>query len=301
MTRVPVVILALSATFLLGSLRTATGSDGKSVFLAKCQLCHSVNSQAIASHGFAAGMIDWSRQCRGCNADLSDVEKRRKADWLKAYLRNEKKGRNGLKHNEVPLTQDGKALIMKFGASEVPYAGPLGDDELEALVEWLTMLKASSPVAPADTGASKGVEVTPSNAQAVALPREETDKVLRSAQTVAIIGQAGKQMMDRAMWNPDSERARRKVTAVISEWARYTLVERAEDADLVLVVTEFQKNINLLRRANLVAEMRVYRGGQPPSADTPVVWSGDAAEGFSQPATKVAEKFRDFVKALPQR
>ena len=299
MKRVPIVLVALSAIVLLGSARAYAGSDGKSVFLAKCQGCHSLSSEGIASREFPTpASVDWSRFCRQCTPDLSDVGRRREADWLKAYIRNEKKGRNGLKHNELPIGRD---LIMKLDASDVPMTGTLSDEDLDALVQWLTTLKTAPAAAPAGSATSKPAEITPTNPPSVALPREDAGDVLRSARTVAVIGQTGKQMMNRAIWNPDGERAREKVAAVLSEWGRYTVVEHVEDADLVVVVTEFQKNINLLRRANLIAEMRVYRGGQPPSAETPTVWSGDAAEGFSQPATKVAEKFRDFVTGLLPR
>jgi hypothetical protein len=65
------------------------------------------------------------------------------------------------------------------------------------------------------------------------------------------------------------------------------------------VVFETQKNLNLIRRANLVAELKVYPGGAAPTDETPVLWSGEATESFKKmPATQVAEKFRDYVVIL---
>lgn len=117
-----------------------------------------------------------------------------------------------------------------------------------------------------------------------------------SARTVFVVGFAGRQMMDRLWANPDGARAEIKVKAVLSEWGKYEIVEDPRTADLVLVVIESQKNLNLFRLANLVAELKVYRGGQNISVDTPTLWSGEAAENFKKlPATKVAEKFRDYV------
>jgi hypothetical protein len=122
---------------------------------------------------------------------------------------------------------------------------------------------------------------------------------LLSARTVTVIGKTGKRMMDRAWANPDGYRAKEKVEAVLKEWGKYEIVEGSDHADLVLIVFETQKNLNLFKLANLVAELKVYRGGQDLTEETPTLWSGDAAEAFKKlPATKVAEKFRDHVIKL---
>jgi hypothetical protein len=56
---------------------------------------------------------------------------------LKAYLKGEKKGRNGLKHNELPVKADGKALILKAKGKQFT----LTDEEEDALVNWVISLK----------------------------------------------------------------------------------------------------------------------------------------------------------------
>lgn len=122
---------------------------------------------------------------------------------------------------------------------------------------------------------------------------------LLQARKVALIGETGQRMMDRGWANPNGERGREKLLKVLTKWGRYEIVKDPTDADLVLVLTEFQKNINIMKRANLVAELKVYRGGATPTEQTPVLWSGDASENFRRmPATGVGEKFRDHVMKL---
>lgn len=200
MNRAPVLLFCLLAVGLVGSLQLGAQTDGKAIFLEKCQGCHSAKSEGIT--------------------------------------------------------------VKKAPTEPMPAAAP------------------SQAVAPA---ASKA----------------EAAKLLLEARTVAVVGLTGRKMADRLMWNPNGERARQKVEEVITAWGRYNIVARPEDADLVIVVTELQKNVNLIQLANLVAEMKVYRGGQELTPDMPSLWSGDAKEGLKQPSTKVAEKFRDFVKSLP--
>lgn len=302
MKRATIVLLWLSTVVLVLPLRGDAQSDGKAVFVTNCQSCHTVRVEGI-TEGQAvrkALNIDWTRLCRECTPDLSDVGQRRKADWLKAYLKNDKKGRNGLKHNELPITQDGKPLIVKGAGSSLPLGGTLSDEEIGSVVQWLTTLKNAPPQVAPNVMPDRPADA-PSKPNPTSLSAPEAADLLQTAKSVAIVGKTGQQMMNRAMWNPNGERARQKVEAVMAAWGRYAVAPRLEDADLVIVVTEYQKNLSLLRRANLVADMKVFRGGQEPTADTPTVWAGDASEGLSQPATKVAEKFRDFVKGLPPR
>jgi hypothetical protein len=102
------------------------------------------------------------------------------------------------------------------------------------------------------------------------------------------------------LWaNPDGKRGREKVAAVLSHWGRYRIVDDPLAADLILVVFETQKNLNLIKRANLVAELKAYPGGAILTEETPVLWSGEAREGFRKmPSTQVAEKFKDHVIKL---
>lgn len=128
---------------------------------------------------------------------------------------------------------------------------------------------------------------------------QDAAAILSNARTVAVVGMTGRQLKNRLWANPSGERGKQKVEEVLAAWGRYQVVPDPGEADVVLVIQEFQKNINLLRLANLVAEMKAYQGRQPITDTTPPLWSGDAAEGATKlPATKVAEKFRDFVTGL---
>jgi hypothetical protein len=139
----------------------------------------------------------------------------------------------------------------------------------------------------------------PSTTQAPTFQAVASTELLLKAKTVAILGKTGKQMMDRAWANPNGERGKEKIATALNQWGRYQIVDDPLAAELILVVFETQKNLNLMKRANLVAELKVYPGGAALTDETPVLWSGEAAEGFRKmPSTRVAEKFRDYVLSL---
>ena len=86
--------------------------------------------------------INWTRggTCSDCTPDLSTIGDRRKdPEWLKAYLRNEKKGRNGLKHDRLPFVVDGEPIIGPNVFATIK--GKLTDEEVDALAAWLITLK----------------------------------------------------------------------------------------------------------------------------------------------------------------
>src|SRR5512139_423696 len=223
MKRATIVLLWLSTVVLVLPIRGDAQSDGKAVFVTNCQSCHTVRAVGL-TEGQAmrkALNIDWTRLCGECTPDLSDIGQRRKTDWLKAYLKNDKKGRNGLKHNELPITQDGKPLIMKGPGSSLPLGGTLSDAEIETVVQWLTTLRNAPPQVALN--AADRPAAAPSKPNATSLPAPEAADLLQTAKTVAIVGKTGQQMMNRAMWNPNGERARQKVEAVITAWGRYAV------------------------------------------------------------------------------
>jgi len=125
---------------------------------------------------------------------------------------------------------------------------------------------------------------------------------LLTAKTVAVIGAAGKQITNRDIWNPNGSRASLKAEEAMREWGRYKVVFRVEDADLVLVVTEMQKDFGPEKTARLVAELKVYPGHKEPTPDTPILWADEAVEmGGKQPSAKVSEMFKEYVKNLKKR
>ena len=83
---VPVMIAALHAPV---SGDPAAGADGKALFLAqKCNLCHSIDSAAIAR-------VSKAEKTKG--PDLGGVAKRHDAAWLKRFL-SKQQDLNGKKH-----------------------------------------------------------------------------------------------------------------------------------------------------------------------------------------------------------
>ena len=143
--------------------------------------------------------------------------------------------------------------------------------------------------------------VQAANPSAQAPPAAEINPLL-TAKTVLVVGEAGKQMVNRDIWNPNGSRASLKAEDVMRAWGRYKVVLRTEDADLIMVVTESQQDFGPQKLARLVAELKVYTGRQERTVDTPILWSDEAAEmGGKQPSAKVAEMFRDYVKKLTKR
>jgi hypothetical protein len=123
------------------------------------------------------------------------------------------------------------------------------------------------------------------------------ETILLEAKTVAVRGETGTQMAGRGSFDPDGARAKEKVIAVLKKWGKYEVVDDPDKADIVIEVIEYQKNINLIRLANLVSEIKVFKGRVPDFGHP--LWEGSASENFRKlPSTKVAESFRDYVSKL---
>ncbi len=137
------LLASLSPLVLFVALPGAAQIDGKKVFQDhKCTFCHSVDSEGISGGSLAKGMhIPWTDGCPDCTGDLSTAGDRRPdRKWLRAYLKNQKKGWNGLRHNEVPFTLDNSAEVLVLrGATSLQ--SELTDEEVDALVSWLVTLK----------------------------------------------------------------------------------------------------------------------------------------------------------------
>jgi mono/diheme cytochrome c family protein len=111
----------------------AAEADGKTVFLnSNCQLCHSVDTQGIPK----------TEGLKFEGGDLSTIgEKRKKPDWLVAYLKGEEKGKNGLKHNQVPFVNPSGQRLVVEGLPQTKFTA--SDEEFNVLAQWLTTLKKS--------------------------------------------------------------------------------------------------------------------------------------------------------------
>jgi len=191
------------------------------------------------------------------------------------------------------------------GAGETAVAGatrswPTQASAAQASGEHALALHVPATLAPDRAPATQSPAAQVPAAQPAA-PAPDTNPLL-AAKTVVVIGAAGTQTTNRDIWNPNGSRASLKVEEAMRDWGRYKVIFRVEDADLVLVVTELQKDFGPSKPARLVAELKVYPGHQQPTPDTPILWSDEAVElGGKQPSAKVAEMFKDYVKKLKTR
>lgn len=143
MKRATVLLASLSPLALLVALLGAGQTDGKTVFHEKkCTDCHSVGSEGIAATNKwpLASMIDWTRRCDYCTADLSTIGERRNAKWLKAYLKGKERAQNGLKHNMIGFTND-RRIVWEVKPPDFATFTDEEEHSLDALVAWLASLK----------------------------------------------------------------------------------------------------------------------------------------------------------------
>src|SRR5262245_22098060 len=89
--------LFLTTTLFVRSPVVFSGAEemqGSKIFVDRnCHDCHSVDSRGIEKKALP--------KIQG--GDLSTIgEKRKKSDWMRAYLKGKKRGGNGLEHNVTP-------------------------------------------------------------------------------------------------------------------------------------------------------------------------------------------------------
>ena len=115
-----------------------------------------------------------------------------------------------------------------------------------------------------------------------------------------------------APYQPDFERAKKQMGEKLAKF-KLQLVANAADADLVLVITEFNQNAGAIAsgysyggsttaiardRICLADEVNAFRGGKVPSPDDAPVWSANDSCGFSWPLNRVMDK---LGKALQKK
>ncbi len=105
------VVLAAGMFIGAANLHDVANSDGKTLFKdAKCDKCHSIESQGIERTSTPPGKLP---------PDLSGVGLKHNADWIKSWL---------LKEEEL----NGKKHLKKYTGSEA---------DLTTLAKWLASLK----------------------------------------------------------------------------------------------------------------------------------------------------------------
>lgn len=104
-----------------------------------------------------------------------------------------------------------------------------------------------------------------------------------------------------ARYRPDFERAKKQIEKKL-EKQKLRLVADPADADLVLVVTEYNTSTGAIAHGNgttaiatdlicLADEIKVYKGGKTPAAEDAPVWSASDSCGFSWPLNRLMDKF----------
>ena len=126
-------------------------------------------------------------------------------------------------------------------------------------------------------------------------------QVLKSAKKVAVFIN-----LDRpaaARWRPDLQRAKKQMTEKLAK-QKLQLVQNPADADIVLVVREFNSDsgsgvavgTTYNETICLGDELKVYAGGKTPSEDDAPIWSVSEAFGFSWPLNRALDKLAKAMK-----
>ena len=139
---------------------------------------------------------------------------------------------------------------------------------------------------------------------------EPLPTAITSAKTVAIIARLG--TIGPGGYTPDVRRAKKQVREIIEKWGRYTVVDDASKADLVLVITEGHSGSIVLaqsagnetyrtgtaQEASILADiLAVYKGGATPDPNAEPLWIQIERGGYTWPAKRAANKFRKDVEA----
>jgi len=137
------------------------------------------------------------------------------------------------------------------------------------------------------------------------------DQVL-AAKNVFVISRAG--VAGNGKTKPDAKRAEAQIVEGLKKWGRYTVVDDAQKADLVLIVTEAntaaegesdRTRFGTFASSNvdvLTDNVSVYPAAKLEQ-DTPALWQcNETGEDFSWPAKRCVDKLRkDVVDAERQK
>lgn len=97
----------------------------------------------------------------------------------------------------------------------------------------------------------------------------------------------------------DPKHAQKIVEDELKKWNRLTLVEDAAQADLLIVILEWNEKAAVLYQ---VDKMLVYKGRGLPETGTPPLWKAEAKQERARdvPARMVTLMFRKYVEDLKQ-
>ncbi len=131
---------------------------------------------------------------------------------------------------------------------------------------------------------------------------------MKNVKRVAVFINLGPAMP--APYEPDFDRAKKQIGEKLAK-QKLDLVADPADADLVLVVTEFNINAGAIASAYtygssttavardricLGDEVKVFKGGKKPAQDDAPIWSASDSCGFSWPLNRLMDKFGKTLK-----
>jgi hypothetical protein len=131
------------------------------------------------------------------------------------------------------------------------------------------------------------------------------DSRLKTAKTIAIFIDKGPELP--SPYPPDLDRAKKQVMKKISGWKRLQLVAEPAQADIVMVITEFNQNAGVIAHSYgsravahdkncLADEVKIYPGGKKPASDDIAIWSRSESCGWSWPLNRALDAFWKTAK-----
>jgi len=133
-------------------------------------------------------------------------------------------------------------------------------------------------------------------------------QVLKTAKKVAVFINLGPHAA--APYRPDFARAKKQISEKLAK-QKLQLVAEPADADIVLVATEFNENRGATASATtygqtttavardmicLGDEIKVFKGGKPPSEGEAPIWTASEVCGFSWPLNRAMDKLAKAMK-----
>jgi|GEM_PF-6544781 len=137
---------------------------------------------------------------------------------------------------------------------------------------------------------------------------EDNSTSMKQAKKVAVFINLGTSLP--GWYQPSYERAKKLVGEKLTK-QKLELVAKASDADLVLVVVEYNVNAGTSASAQSVGgtttvhaqdhncladDLKVYKGGKQPTPDDSPIWSANESCGWSWPLNRAMDKLGKAMK-----
>ena len=116
----------------------------------------------------------------------------------------------------------------------------------------------------------------------------DASKAMKNVSKVAVYFNVG--AVAGVRYLPDSERAKKQISEKLTK-QKLQLVASSVDADLILVVTEYNTENDCL-----ADEIKVFKGGRSLLPDDSPIWSTNDSCGVSWPLNRAMDKFGKALK-----